>query len=271
MKHSKYDLRIARADHLATQLPFAVEALTFFKNISQLQAQLYSEVEGVFARDRAEPVSKLRHTALISDGVLRRFPEFLTNLEKISPEPLVHSARTIRQQDSSQWRVLFEFSWHNPQLPAPPAIASEAMLARMFLQPLAECLADQRDSHAAPQQLAACPFCGEKPLVGVLRPEGDGGKRFLICSMCATEWHCGRILCPACSEQDVEKLAVYSTDEFPHVRIEACDTCRSYLKTVDLTKTGRAIPVVDELATIPLNLWAADHGYQKLQINVLGI
>jgi formate dehydrogenase maturation protein FdhE len=38
-----------------------------------------------------------------------------------------------------------------------------------------------------------------------------------------------------------------------------------------LTKDGHAVPVVDELATIPLNLWAADHGYTKLHVNMLGI
>ena len=141
----------------------------------------------------------------------------------------------------------------------------------MFLQPYAEYLADYSAHppiHATPQ---VCPLCSSKPLVGVLRPEGDGGKRSLICSLCATEWNYRRIVCPACGEEDVHKLAVYTAREFPHVRVEACDTCRTYIKTVDLTKDGHAIPVVDELATIPLNLWAADHGYTKLHTNLLGI
>jgi formate dehydrogenase maturation protein FdhE len=43
-----------------------------------------------------------------------------------------------------------------------------------------------------------------------------------------------------------------------------------YLKSIDLTKTGLAVPVVDELATLPLDLWAHEHGYEKLQINLLG-
>ena len=59
--------------------------------------------------------------------------------------------------------------------------------------------------------------------------------------------------------------------QFQHVRVEACDTCRHYIKTVDLTKKGHAVPVVDELATMPLNLWAQEHGYVKLKTNLLGI
>jgi FdhE protein len=105
----------------------------------------------------------------------------------------------------------------------------------------------------------------------VLRPEGDGAKRFLICALCSTEWAFRRILCPACGEEAVEKLAVYTAAEFNHVRVEGCDTCQHYIKTVDLTKNGLAVPAVDELATIPLNLWAQEHGYVKLKTNLLGI
>ena len=52
--------------------------------------------------------------------------------------------------------------------------------------------------------------------------------------------------------------------------MEACDTCRRCLRTVDLTKDGRAVPVVDDLAAIPLALWAEEHGYQRIQENLLG-
>jgi formate dehydrogenase maturation protein FdhE len=42
------------------------------------------------------------------------------------------------------------------------------------------------------------------------------------------------------------------------------------LRTIDLTKNGRAIPIVDDLAAIPLSLWADEHGYTRLQPNLLG-
>jgi FdhE protein len=66
-------------------------------------------------------------------------------------------------------------------------------------------------------------------------------------------------------------MAFYSASEIEHVRADVCDTCHTYLKCIDLTKTGLAIPVVDELATVPLDLWAREHGYAKLQINLLAI
>ena len=55
-----------------------------------------------------------------------------------------------------------------------------------------------------------------------------------------------------------------------HVRVEACDACKFYLRTIDLTKDGHAIPLVDDLAAIPLTLWAHEHGYSRLQPNLLG-
>jgi len=79
------------------------------------------------------------------------------------------------------------------------------------------------------------------------------------------------MLCPACGEENVEKLVIYTADQFHHVRIEACDSCHRYIKTIDLTKNGHAVPIVDELAAIPLSLWAEESGYLKVQANFLGI
>jgi FdhE protein len=88
--------------------------------------------------------------------------------------------------------------------------------------------------------------------------------------LCAHEWNFRRIYCPACGEEREPQMAFYSAPEIAHVRVDVCDTCHTYLKSIDLTKTGLAVPVVDELATIPLDLWARQHGYDKLQINLLG-
>ncbi len=85
-------------------------------------------------------------------------------------------------------------------------------------------------------------------------------KRSLICSLCATEWEYRRIVCLACGEESVDKLPVYIAEKLDHVRVEACDTCRHYIKTIDLTKNGRAVPVVDQPQRSPQSLWAAETG-----------
>jgi len=53
--------------------------------------------------------------------------------------------------------------------------------------------------------------------------------------------------------------------------VEACRTCRRYLKSVDLRVTGLAVPLVDDVATPELDLWAADQGLEKITPNVLGM
>jgi formate dehydrogenase accessory protein FdhE len=126
------------------------------------------------------------------------------------------------------------------------------------------------DGCAPSLAMSTCPLCGGKPIVGVLRSEGDGAKKSLICMLCSHEWTFRRVYCPACGEEREPQMAFYSAPEIAHVRVDVCDTCHTYLKSIDLTKTGLAVPVVDELATIPLDLWATEHGYHKLQINLLG-
>jgi FdhE protein len=147
---------------------------------------------------------------------------------------------------------------------------SNAFFARVLLQPQAEFLAQAGDAH--PPRLAGnkCPRCGSYPQLAVIRPEGDGGKRSLLCSFCQSEWEFRRILCPACEEEHNEKLPRYSAEGIAAVRVEACDTCKFYLKSVDMTVDGLAVPVVDEIATAPLDLWAAERDYRKIQANIMG-
>ena len=92
----------------------------------------------------------------------------------------------------------------------------------------------------------------------------------LLCSLCQSEWDFRRILCPVCGETNHEKLPRYTADGIPAVRVESCDTCRSYLKSIDMTVDGLSVPVVDEIATAPLDLWAAEHDYRKIQFNLMG-
>ena len=53
--------------------------------------------------------------------------------------------------------------------------------------------------------------------------------------------------------------------------MKACDTCRYYLKMIDLTADEDAIPVADELVTISLNLRAEESGYRKRAPNPFGM
>lgn len=271
MKNGKWDARILRAEELASTHPFASEGLRFYGHIAQFQKSLYSELEAECGTAKEHRLPGTLRDELDLFLLLPRYGAFLSIIEKNAPALLAESANALRTKGGNRWQEnLVEF-WRSDSKTPPRLDPAQTLLSWVFLQPYAEYLADYSlhdPLHATP---SICPLCSSKPQVGVLRPEGDGGKRSLICTLCSHEWEFRRMICPACGEEDVHKLAVYSAKELGHVRVEACDTCHSYIKTVDLTKDGHAIPVVDELATIPLNLWAADHGYTNLHTNLLGI
>lgn len=57
------------------------------------------------------------------------------------------------------------------------------------------------------------------------------------------------------------------------MRIEACDTCRSYIKTFDLRQPGARdiVPLVDDVASATLDLWALDQGLQRPVRSLAGV
>jgi formate dehydrogenase maturation protein FdhE len=57
---------------------------------------------------------------------------------------------------------------------------------------------------------------------------------------------------------------------FPHLRIDACTRCERYLIDVDTGRDPRAVPEVDELAAVPLDLYATERGLSKITPNLLG-
>jgi FdhE protein len=78
-----------------------------------------------------------------------------------------------------------------------------------------------------------------------------------------------RLGCLTCGEQRVEALPVYRAEATDPARIDACDSCRVYVKTVDLTRDGEADPVADDVASVSLDLWARERGYRRLRLNLL--
>jgi formate dehydrogenase maturation protein FdhE len=64
---------------------------------------------------------------------------------------------------------------------------------------------------------------------------------------------------------------VHVDAEFPHIGVEACDVCGLYRKVMDLEQDPGAIFEVDDLASVPLDLWAVANGYRKLRVNLFGL
>jgi hypothetical protein len=127
---------------------------------------------------------------------------------------------------------------------------------------------------AGPRDARHCPRCGGPPQLGYFALTGETlvtGPRHLVCARCAAAWVHPRMVCAGCGEETTSRLPVYSEAErFPHLRIDGCETCRRYLLVVDLRRDAAAVPVVDELAALPLDLYAQERGLSKVVPNLMG-
>ncbi len=253
--------RVARAEELAIQHSFSSELLLFYARLVRFQ-------EGIYVRIGATTVGEFS-APLDSNQLPKVADPFLLMVVDHGPPLLADVAHRLRSPEfQDEWLDLLNTTWAAPELiPSEP----QDFLARAFLQPYAE---RTRIGMPAPQNSSArrvCPFCHRKPGAGILRPQGDGALRSLLCSLCQGEWEFRRIACANCGEESNLKLPVYTAHEFPHIRVECCDSCKTYIKAIDLTKSGRADPVADEIASAPLDLWAREHSYAKLHPNLLGL
>ncbi len=104
-----------------------------------------------------------------------------------------------------------------------------------------------------------CPLCGGEPDFSVITPAAE---RLLICSRCTTRWRFSQIGCPFCLNDDRRRITSFATRDGLY-RLNGCDVCQRYLKAYDGRNAPRPIiPVVDAIATLPLDAAAVQRGYR---------
>ena len=105
-----------------------------------------------------------------------------------------------------------------------------------------------------------CPICGSLPALGWL--EADG-RRVLFCSFCWHSWALNRVVCPFCGTHNPQQLSYLHADEEREYRLDLCDACRKYIKTVDSRNlVRRAYPPLEQIASLHLDIKAAEAGYK---------
>lgn len=258
-----WNSRIQRAEQLASERPESNELLTFYAALLRSQQQVY---EYLRTRNNWLPSGELEEDLAMLQQVM---PNLLRTVEDNGPDELVSQARSLLQASENDLAELLIEYWRAP--------SDLQFFAKALLQPYSSWL---RETGAKPvnRNLVSaenrCPFCCGKPQVSILQireTSSESGGRDLICATCLMSWPFRRVVCASCGEENPAKIGYYHSPAYDHIRVEACDTCKYYIKAVDLTRFGLAVPLIDEVAAAPLDLWIRERGFTKIEVNLLGV
>jgi len=188
MRSNAWDARIERARELRSAYPFASEGLKFYERIAVFQKSLFFEIEAACGAARTPCSPGFLRKEFDSFLLLPHFGRFLSLVKEIAPEALAQCAQYLAAQGGSRWLDLLMQFWEGGAASPASLEPREALLSWIFLQPYAEYLSSHAEWTPPAGTPPLCPLCDGKPQAGALRPEGDGGKRFLVCALCSLEW-----------------------------------------------------------------------------------
>jgi FdhE protein len=243
-----FEQRRARATLLADKTDAAREPLQFAAALSAAQAKCTARIQSVSGR--------------LADDVDAFVPLIRPMLEIIAERSEDAQQRLIEPPETARTRLSVFWSGD-----------SNDYISRALLQPYAAALRDRKINPDRVHSPGHCPFCGGAAWISFRKsgPDAEVGFRYLGCALCGLEWNFGRIACPACGEEDPHKLPIYSSDAHPAVRIETCETCRRYVKSIDMTLDARPVPPVDDLVSLSMDLWAIDEGLVRIEPGIAGL
>ncbi len=278
--------RRRRAAELKERSPFAAEVLTFYSVLLDVQARVCEAAQ-------AELSDPSQTVAYVVERVLPLVREATI---ASGPEKLARAA--AEDVPTAEWEEKVR-SW----LTGRELSAVDRYVARAAAGPVLEALGPAvGDVCAGPRDQRHCPRCGGLPQVSVFASSVEdlvAPRRYLECARCAWRWPYPRMTCAVCGETETRQLPIFAEEgtanveatgsvvrgggsvpagppaglaaRFPHVSIHACQTCSRYLLNIDLSRDARAVPVVDEMAAIPLDLYAREQGVTKIVPNLMGL
>jgi FdhE protein len=251
-----FELRAARASGLAEKSPAGREALEFAAGLFRAQGTLAAAVAG--------RIGGRQGPARLEDDL----PAFADDLQTVVRFAAEHGPPALSEVARTRTDLLGRLAayWNEG------GSGHQDYLSRALLRPYGEVLAATGRRPDRPGAAGGCPFCRGLPWIAWRAGgENEGAQRLLGCSLCGGEWPAGRIRCADCGEERPDRLATFGSDRYPAARIETCATCRVYVKSIDLGVDARAIPEVDDLVSVSLDLWAGEEGYARLEPGLAGV
>jgi formate dehydrogenase accessory protein FdhE len=259
---AELERRAARAELLAKSACAAEQPLRFAAGLYRAQALAATAIEAAYTGE-----TLTGHFDEDAGRLADPLSEVLSYAAREGPPALAQEARARQADLVSTARTRLSVYW------AGDRSSFEDYLSRAMLRPYVELL---RSINVAPDRIhrrGQCPFCSGLACVAVRR-EGstmEGARRMLACALCGGEWLFERIRCPSCFEENPHKLPHFQNDKHQNVRVEACETCHRYVKSIDLSEDARPIPEVDDLLSLSMDLWATEQGYTRIEPGLAGI
>jgi FdhE protein len=273
---SPFASRRLRAEALRARHPFAAEVLTLYVALLAAHEDAWNAVEkSPPDPDELPRWAEARTLPAVVEATVAAGPPALREAVSSRPARADHEALV-------GWLAGEELE------------PVDRYVARASLAPVLEALGERAGAACARgrvgEQGVPCPRCGGPAQLSILASSGEtlvSGRRSLLCARCGSSWSCSRSTCPGCARTDEAGMAVHAEHwqgavsgngkadgegqpVFPQLRIAGCESCQRYLIEVDMERDARAVPEVDELAALPLDLYAADQGLTKVTPNLMG-
>jgi FdhE protein len=280
-----WTLRRDRTAELRGRHAFARELLDFYGALLGVQEHAFD------AARKAKPAARYL-VAYVAEMVMPSVGDVT-----IAAGPLKLRNAVARRLDATDARELVA-AWIGGEEQS----MVDRYLARACLTPVFEALGPEAaGSCVGVRDKRHCPACGGPPQLSyfaIATEDLAAGGRFLLCARCHGTWGYARMTCPGCGEDSSSRLPIFSEEGtssgergsvvrglqgrlesngatehqvvFPHIRIQACESCKHYLLNIDLAADPAAVPEVDELSALPLDLYAREQGFSKIIPNLMG-
>jgi len=276
-----FALRAERLEKLATNHPMG-DYLRLLAGLCQAQQQVMDEPPASLlptperlAQARTHKMPPLAVDSLVREDGWQPFLDALLERIEAPNDAVAKALDSLRQADAAQrrnWAVsLALVSGQYDSLPPALVPFLGAALQAAWSQAL---LALPEGSVTDIGSGAHCPCCGSPAMTGVIRHRGkQQGLRYLVCSLCACEWHFVRVKCVHCdSSKDLHYASLESDRHAPDkapIRAECCPGCQSYFKLLYLDSDPDAEGLSADLASLALDLRMDLEGYQRQAPNLL--
>ncbi|WP_397453575.1 formate dehydrogenase accessory protein FdhE [Pseudomonas sp. NA-150] len=275
-----FSLRAARLEQLAEGHPLA-DYLLLIAGLCHVQHNMLQQPPSVRLLDpqrlalcQQHGLPPLAADSLVRDDDWQAYLDALLMRYQAPPQAPVQKAIATLHSANAGQRKAWAIALLSGQFTAVP-VALVPFLGAALQAAWSHWLLNLPSHDLKPgDSLSQCPACGSPAMAGVIRHRGKyNGLRYLVCSLCACEWHAVRVKCIYCEQSKGLKYVSLDDDrhrvEHAPLRAEVCPNCNSYLKLLYLEDDAEAEALSADLTSLMLDMRLDLEGYQRLAPNLL--